>query len=87
MKSIATALCVASVLTVVTPFVLWADEARPLPQTTRPTGRSFTRSRKQRNDSLEKRLSLLEDKSTQDVYVVKEKGPGINLEVSAADGN
>lgn len=73
MKSIATALCVASVLTVVIPFSSRGDDASAPASAT--DWKKLYEEQKHRNDSLEKRLSLLEDKSTQDVYVVKEKVP------------
>ena len=74
MKSIVTAVCVASVLTVATPFVSRADDASSASATT-PDWKKMYEEQKDRNDSLEKRLSLLEDKSTQGVYVVKEDIP------------
>jgi len=88
MKSIATALCVASVLTVVTPFALQADEGSASTNNP-PDWKKLYEEQKERNNSLEKRLSILEDKSTQDVYVVKEKVPEATLKFlqqTAIDG-
>ncbi len=88
MKSIATALCVASVLTVVTPFALQADEGSASTNNP-PDWKKLYEEQKEWNNSLEKRLSILEDKSTQDVYVVKEKVPEATLKFlqqTAIDG-
>jgi hypothetical protein len=88
MKSIATALCVASVLSVVTPFALQADEGSASTNNP-PDWKKLYEEQKERNNSLEKRLSILEDKSTQDVYVVKEKVPEATLKFlqqTAIDG-
>ena len=75
MKSIATVVCVASVLAILVPFTLRADDASSGPA----DWKKLYEEQKQRNDSLERRLSLLEDKSTQDVYVAKEKVPESTL--------
>jgi hypothetical protein len=87
MKSIVTALCLVSVLTVVIPFASRGDDASAPASATE--WKKLYEEQKQRNDSLEKRLSLLEGKSTQDVYVVKEKVPEATLKFlqqTAIDG-
>ncbi len=70
MKNIVAAVCLISVVTVVTPFVSRADDA-----SSAPDWKKLYEEQKQRTDSLEKRLALLEDKSTQDLYLAKEKIP------------
>lgn len=77
MKKIVTVVCLVSVLTVVTPFTSRADDAST--SAGAPDWKKLYEEQKQRNDSLEKRLSLLEDKGTQDVYVVKENVPESTL--------
>jgi hypothetical protein len=66
------------VLTVFAPFTSRADDAAAGP-TTAPDWKKLYEEQKQRNDSLEKRLSILEDKSTQGVYVVTEDIPEATL--------
>jgi hypothetical protein len=82
MKSIVTAVCVF-VLTLATPFLSRADTVTPGstndPAETAPDWKKLYEEQKQRNDSLERRLSLLEDKSTQGVYMVKEDLPEATL--------
>ena len=78
MKSVVTAVCVASVLTVVTPFLVCADVPSSPPENA-PDWKKMYEEQKERNDELERRISLLEDHATQDVYVAKETVPESTL--------
>ncbi|HUI06381.1 MAG TPA: outer membrane beta-barrel protein [Verrucomicrobiae bacterium] len=78
MKSVVTAVCVASLLTVVPPFASRADEGSSTPAGETDWKKMYE-EQKERNDSLEKRIAILEDKSTQGVYVVTEDIPESTL--------
>ena len=78
MKSVVTAVCVLSVLTVMTPSLVHADVPSSPPENA-PDWKKMYEEQKERNDELERRISLLEDHATQDVYVAKENVPESTL--------
>ena len=78
MKSIIAVVCLALVVSLVAPFISRADDASSstnAPDTKAPDWQKMYEEQKKRTDDLERRLSVLEDKNTQDVYVVKEDLP------------
>ncbi|HUJ08623.1 MAG TPA: outer membrane beta-barrel protein [Verrucomicrobiae bacterium] len=79
MKNIIVVVCLALMMAVITPFVSRADTAAPESSTSTPDWKQMYEEQKKRTDDLERRLSVLEDKSTQDVYVVKEQVPESTL--------
>lgn len=82
MKIIVAVVCLISVLTFVTPFVSRADDGSAAPASPTSSGepdwrkmyeeqKRVNEEEKKQNDQLARRLSLLEEKNTQDVYVAK----------------
>jgi len=84
MKRAMTVVCLVSVLSVSIPFFVLADQGGSAPVTSsgEPDWKKLYEQQKQEydeekqhNQALERRLSLLEEKSTQDVYVAKSDVP------------
>ena len=65
---------VVCLLAMLIPILARADEA-PAPPASEPDFKKLYEEQKKRNDELERRLSLVEQRSTQDLYVAKEKVP------------
>ena len=77
MKRAATVVCLVSLLSVSTAFFVRADGASSAPptSTTETDWKKLYEEQKEHNASLERRLSLLEEKSTQDLYLAKSDMP------------
>jgi hypothetical protein len=84
MKRAMAVVCLMSVLSVITPFFVLADgtSSTPTTSTTEPDWKKLYEQQKQQydeekqhNTALERRLTLLEEKSTQDVYIAKSDVP------------